>query len=1064
MTTIGAILLTAVAIVTNDWENPKINSINRLPARTYTVPLLMEKDAFTNAIEISSPYVMTLNGNWRFRWVGNPSLAIQNFWAVDFDDSKWDFIDVPSCVEMRCYGAPIYTNVLYPHSDTSNPSNPDFAKILDRFTKRHDFNPVSSYRRKFTIPQNWAGRKTILRFEGVGSAFYVWVNGNLVGYAEDSKLASEFDITKFISETSENTIAVRVYKWSDGSFLEDQDMFRYSGIFRDVSLWSCPKDGIWDFDVKTQLSSDYKNGYISVEGIEGKWEGSLYDAKGTKVAQFASDSASAMKEVKNVALWSAEKPNLYTLILKKGGDIRTKKIGFKEQKIVGEVFYINGLAIKLRGVNRHETNPDNGRTVTLEDMIKDIELMKRYNIDTVRTSHYPNHRLWYELCDRYGIYVVAEANVEGHEPGYGNKGLGRFREWDHTIVERNARHVKSFKNTVSITMWSLGNETGHGDGFRKAYAAVRNLDPISRPIHWEQGNKDADVDSSMYPSIAWLQERLTIFDEKPTDKPQKRIHPSLERAQHSPGKPYFMCEYAHAMGNAIGNLQEYWDIVYSRDGMLGGCIWDWIDQAIWKYTDEIDEKTGLRKRYLAFGGDFDDQPNLGPFCCNGIIGPLRNVTDKLIEVAHVYRSIFIEKDSTNNLYLINRYGFTSPAEFDCTWQCLVDGVVVKKGTFALPDVKPLQKAPLGFDVDVQLGLDKSVYEKSEVILNFITKTRKATPWAKKGWVVARNEIKLSDRVKKTFVADGDQEVVISEENNSVTVGCGRTTAIFSRKTGTISRLVMRGVQVFADPSKGVAAGPLLTCFRALVDNDKYMRNPDARMAKENFYHSGLSQLKYHPEPIEVISNGVKIVTLVQGSKSAGFIHEARWTFSKDGSIDIENNVKPFGTMPNSIPRLGLSMRLPRTLERMRYYGRGPWENYIDRCTGSFLGIWNSTVKDQYVDYVRPQDNGYKSDVRWAEFLDRSGAGVRFEADVPLFMQALHCTDQDLEWARHWSGEIRRNNPVEFKKDIFLKLDVRQTGLGGASCGPRPISKYLFNPNDNVSWTMRISPVARPVKK
>ena len=418
-----------------EWENLAVNSINRLPARTYSMPLADERAALTDALEPETPYKKSLNGVWKISWAGNPELRVRDFWRTDFDDSDWFTIDVPSCVELRGFGSPGYTNVNYPHAKK-------WPKILDRGTEKPDYNPVSSYRTTFTVPADWKGRDVILRFDGVYSAYYVWVNGQKVGYAEDSKLPSEFDVTAFLRD-GENLLAVEVYRWCDGSYLEDQDMFRYSGIFRDVTLWARPKDGIWDFTVKT-----FADGRISVDCPGASWK--LYDADFKEVAS----------PVMDVRLWSAEKPYLYTLVLKKGADIRMKRVGFKEQRIEGHTFLVNGKPVKFKGVNRHETNPENGRAITLDDMLADIRLMKKYNINTVRTSHYPNHHLWYDLCDRYGLYIVAEANVEGHEPGYGKEGLGLFPEWDHSIVERNARHATFYRNNACVTMWSLGNETG----------------------------------------------------------------------------------------------------------------------------------------------------------------------------------------------------------------------------------------------------------------------------------------------------------------------------------------------------------------------------------------------------------------------------------------------------------------------------------------------------------------------------------------------------------------------------------------------------------------------------
>ena len=546
---IGLAACGAFAAEVNDWENLEVNSINRLPARTYAMPLADEKAAFSDALEPVTPYSVSLNGDWKIKWVGDPARRPLDFWKTDFDDADWATIDVPSCVEMRGYGSPIYTNIRYPHKN-------EWPKILDRDSGTHDYNPVSSYRRTFVVPETWKDRKVILRFEGVGSAFYVWVNGKKVGYAEDSKLPSEFDITEFLNASSTNLLAVQVFKWCDGSYLEDQDMFRYSGIFRDVTLWSMPKDGIWDFKVSEKLkveSGKCKEASISIEGIDGEWVATLYDASRKPVATLNFKLSTFNFPLTSLPrLWSAEDPYLYTLVVKKGSDIRAKKVGFKEQKIVGNTFLVNGMPVKMKGVNRHETNPENGRTVSRGDMLKDITLFKQFNINTVRTCHYPDHRLWYDLCDRYGVYVIAEANVEGHEPGYGDKGLGRFKEWDHSIVERNERHAVFYRNNPSVTMWSMGNETGHGDCFRHAIAAVKKIDP-SRPVHWERGNKDADVDSTMYPSVEWVENRGKLGNEKPGATGMTEKYKTLE-AEHTAGKPFVMCEYAHAMGNAVGNL------------------------------------------------------------------------------------------------------------------------------------------------------------------------------------------------------------------------------------------------------------------------------------------------------------------------------------------------------------------------------------------------------------------------------------------------------------------------------------------------------------------------------
>ena len=1051
--------------VQNDWENLAVNSRHRMEAASYlrhvdlrytvTAPLSADCD------------ILSLNGDWKFKWVGDPARRPADFWKKGYDDSKWGVIDVPSCVEMRGYGVPHYTNIRYPHKNA-------WPKILDRASSLANYNPVSSYRRTFELPEIFKGREVILRFDGVYSAYYVWVNGEMAGYAEDSHLPSEFNVTKFVKE-GQNEIAVQVFRWCDGSYLEDQDMFRFSGIYRDVTLVSRPKSGIADFWTEQVFGNDYKDVDFTLNvktyGGAKKINATLaYDGKhvhtfGEVDADVSLGVAKLKARLKDVKLWSAEKPNLYTLTIQAGGDIVRRKIGFKEQKIVGNTFYINGKPVKLKGVNRHETNPENGRTVTREDMIKDITLMKRYNINTVRTSHYPDHHLWYDLCDEYGLYVIAEANVEAHEPGYGDKGLGRFKEWEHSIVERNIRHVKFYRNHPSVTIWSMGNETGHGDCFRKALAEVKKLDP-SRPTHWERGNKDADIDSSMYPAVEWLEKRGKLGDEKPGAAEIAEKYKTLV-SRHSAGKPYIMCEYAHAMGNAMGNLQEYWDVVYSYPSLIGGCVWDWVDQALWKNTGRIDEKTGLGERFLAYGGDFDEEPNDGPFCCNGIVDPLRNVTPKLIETGHVYRNLVVRKNANGKLELENRFGFTSADEFDGKWVLRTNGVESASGSFDVPAVAPLARAEF-----VIAGLDKALaalaegQKTSEAILEVSFTSKEAFAWAEKGWIVARNEVKFTGEyafLGKEEETNSKSKLNYIEEGDTLEVERGRTTAIFNKKTGALDHLILKGgVILLGDPVPGVMVGPRLTCARAFTDNDRWIaRGRSTKTSYEyGFFDSGLSQLAYHPEPLVVDGNRVKSVVDVTGAKGAGFRHECDYVFHEDGSITLENRVTPYGAMPAILPRLGLSMRLSRFFENIRWYGRGPHENYIDRAASSFLGVYDSTVAKQFVDYVRPQDNGYKTDVRWVTFTDRHGRGARFTASEPMFMQALHYDWEDLYFARHQNGQTRWRTPLKPRREIMLNLDIRQTGLGGASCGPGAMEKYKFDPNASVKWAIKIEPVRK----
>ena len=1148
---LGAAALAAPT--TNDWENLQVNSRNRLPARAYSMPLAHEAAALTDALDPETPFKKSLNGIWKISWAGNPDLRVKDFWKADFDDSNWFTIDVPSCVEMRGFGATGYTNVRYPHAwdpkrDIKAPT------IRDRDTDARDYNPVSSYRTTFTVPESWQGRDVILRFDGVYSAYYVWVNGQLVGYAEDSKLPSEFDITKYLkvetrggggerkdnvlsppsaSTSTLNTLAVEVYRWCDGSFVEDQDMLRYSGIFRDVTLWAKPKDGIWDFAVKpVALDAGYERWRLEVEAENGGktssvTEAKLYDAEKKLVGSFTltaapeavqptvADSArpgtsaptgtlagrgrrgrspvAGSLVLDGVHAWSAEKPYLYTLVLKRGDDIRMKKVGFKEQKIANGVFLVNGKPVKFKGVNRHETSPENGRTVSLDEMLKDITLFKRYNVNTVRTSHYPNHHLWYDLCDRYGIYVVAEANVEGHEPGYKENSLGLHPEWDHTIVERNERNAVFYRNNPSVTIWSMGNETGHGDCFRHAIAAVKKTDP-SRPVHWERGNADADVDSSMYPSVEWLEKRGQLGDLKPGSSA------TLESAAggtgyaisgHTAGKCYFLCEYAHAMGNAVGNFQEYWDVFYAHPSLSGGCIWEWVDHAVYKTVDRVDPKTGQQERFLAHGGDFDENPNDGNFCDDGIVTPTREVSAKLVEIAHVHRNLVVTRSEKagDNPYAVvfelwNRFLFTKADEFAASWELLEDGVATKRGAFETPAVAPLARCR--FTVPGLAEALAAAKPGAELFVNFAFTTKTATELVPQGWAVARDQValggawdfaKVGGAPRTSRPTDGADKVgasvparpqgtangvTIEPGETLVTVYAGPTKAVFCRKSGTLCELVMNERTILRDPAPGVAAGPLLTCVRAFTDNDVWMRRGGGwadNFKRGSVFSRGLTQLRYHPRPIAVHDGTVVVTTEVTGRKSAGFTHEAVWSFAADGAVTVENVVTPHGTMPPAVPRLGLSLQLDPALESVEYYGRGPRENYVDRKTASFLGLWKSPVDGLAENYLRPQDNGCRSDVRWVALTAKDGVGVKFAASEPLFVTASHYGWEDLDFARQRNGQQRfRATPVP-RQEVMLNLDVRQVGLGGNSCGPEPMKKYLF-PIEKTAWTLRMEPVVR----
>ena len=1014
-----------------EWENECVTEINRLPARTDGFPLARVEDALTIG-EPQTPWVKSLDGRWKFCWNGSPKLRPLDFFKVDFDDSDWLEIDVPSCVEMKGFGSPGYVNIIYPHKNEP-PSIGDA------------YNPVSSYRTTFTVPPEWKGRRVILRFNGVYSAYYVWVNGRKVGYAEDSCLPSEFDITEYLNSPATNdhlptanSLAVEVYRWSDGSYLEDQDFIRFSGIYRGVSIWAEPKNPIRDYFVTTDVADDLSSAVVQVKvDCAAPVAATLYDADKKPVAQCNSQLSTLNFQLSTPHLWSAEAPYLYTLVLTAGDDIRACKVGVKSVRLASNgAILINGKSIKFKGVNRHDASPVNGRAVTRDEMEEDVRLMKRGNFDTLRTSHYPNDPYMYDLCDRMGLYVQCEANVESHGSYYGVKSLAYPPSWAKAQIERCTRMVAFFKNHPSIYLWSLGNEAGTGHNFELAHRAMLALDDTRLYMN-RNDNENFQIHGHGYLTFAEM-ERLAKWC------------------------PFHMSEYAHCMGNALGNFREYWDVFRAHPALSGGCVWDWYDQTVRIATDRIGPD-GRRVAYWAYGADWDERPNDANFCVNGIIGPERKPSPKLMEAAHVQQDIEVvcADAAKGEATLVNRAAFTFADAYDGEWAFFEDGKRKDGGVLAVPHIAPQSSGVL--------VLPQPTQKSGEAVERFYRvafKLKTDTPWAVKGWEVAHDQLpygrNVGDDASGISRRDVDTQgngVEYAERDGEISVSAGPTKATFSRTTGSLSLLVMNGKTILKD-EQGICRGPRLTCRRAFTDNDTGVR--------KRFIASGLTQLRHHAHPPKVsrLEDGVVEIRCrvdVTGSKSAAFYHDTRWLFRADGRVTVENVSTPRGDMP-PLPRLGLSMILDGALEQVRYYGRGPWENYIDRCSASDIAYWETTVTDMYVEYARPQDNGYRTDVRWAAFLDKDGDGVLCKGSVPLCVQALHYSVDELDLQRHrgagtWSDESKERfyAPMFPRREIMLNLDLRQRGLGNGSCGPSTLECYSF-PNKREEWSVTFVPV------
>jgi beta-galactosidase len=1027
-----------------DWENPAIVGRNKEAAHATLLPYADQASARIGT-RSASPFHLSLNGAWKFNWVGKPADRPVDFYKPEYDVSRWRTIEVPSVWELQGYGIPIYTNIRYPFE-----AKPPYIP--------HDYNPVGSYRTEFEVPAAWRGRQTFVHFGGVYSAFYLWVNGQMVGYSEDSKTPAEFDLTRYLREGT-NVLAAEVYRWSDGSYLEDQDMFRFSGIFRDVYLYSAPPVHIRDFRVRTDLDAQYRDATLAVQtkvrnldtrpagprtiellllDADGKPAGTvpLAVARLKEVAPGGEGTVETSVVVRNPRKWSAEDPSLYTLLLTlkdRAGrvtEVTRAAIGFREVELKDAQLYVNGAAIKVKGVNRHEHDPDTGRAVTEARMVQDIELMKRFNINTVRTAHYPNDEKWYDLCDRYGIYLVDEANVESHGMGYSmEKSLGNNPAWEIAHVDRTVRMVERDKNHPSIIMWSLGNEAGPGHNFEVTSKVTRELDP-TRPVHYERYNQVADVDSTMYPSVEDLE----------------------KEGRKASAKPFFVCEYAHAMGNAVGNLQDYWDVFEANPRLIGGCIWDWVDQGLRKYTDEQPGPDGRRRWFYAYGADFDDQPNDGNFVCNGLVPPDRQVTPKLLEVKKVYQNVAIRPDdlAAGSIVVYNKHVFTNLAAFDAKWTLSEDGKTIQEG--ALP---PIDLAP-GASTPVKVPFTAPEQKSgAEYFLRVSLHLKEDALYAKKGHEVAWQQMQVPypPAARKVMAAELAGDLTVVDGERFVTISGKSFKVAFDRQTGTIDTLAYTNTPIISSVADNVA-GPLLNVFRALTDNDDgWMRRP--------FYESGLSQLAHRVLAFQVNQVNarqaqVMVVTDARGFKGNGFLHTATYSVSGDGSIGVENRIEPVGTLP-PLPKLGVQMTLSGALDNFRWLGRGPSESYPDRKTSADIGLYGGKVAEQWVEYVRPQENGNKEEVRWAALLDLRETGLLMVGDGPLSVTVSHFTAADVDLARHRPREPKRFKRLVPRKDVIVSLDHQQMGLGGASCGPPTMGKYRCTLAKPITWRFSLRP-------
>ena len=1009
----------------NDWENPQLVAVNRLPLHASGMPYADEATALLRD-PARSRCAQYLDGGWQFHLAPNPDTLPNGFFEETYNASGWDTIEVPGNWTLQGYDKPIYCNVKMPIPNTP-PHVPQ------------DDNPTGLYRRQFDLPEHWQGRRVILRFGGVESFFYVWVNGHKVGFSKDSRLPAEFDITNYVHPGT-NILVTEVIRWSDGSFLEDQDHWRMAGMYRSVWLYSLPEYFLSDVFAQPALDDSYQQGSLKVVA---RLAGDIHQARGCRVEMqlfdherkpvfdkyiaqefqprdSKPDRVTLEHAMESPRKWSHETPNLYTLVLRlcdpNGQPIQyySHRIGFRKVEIKDRKMLINGQPVYIRGVNRHEHEELRGKAVTMESMLADIRLMKQYNINAVRTSHYPNDERWYDLCDEYGLYIWDEANIETHSL-YDR--LCHEAEWRTAFLERGARMVERDKNHPSIVVWSLGNESGYGVNHDMLAGWIRGYDP-SRLVHyegaiapdWNKGHLASDLVCPMYPSI----DRIVDFALRADDP-----------------RPLIMCEYAHAMGNSVGNLKEYWEAIQSHDGLQGGFIWDWVDQGLLK-TDEH----GCR--YWAYGGDFGDSINDMNFCINGLIFPDRAVHPALLEVRKLFQPVQVRALDLQNgwIEIKNHYDFSTLAHLRGIWELMCDGEVIQSGQLSILKTRP------GFSEMLQILFSQPHLDRpGEYWLMLRFTLADDTSWAQAGHEVAWEQFKLpiaSHPVRPSF-DPAWPDLTVDESNERISITGENLALEFDRSNGMLTRFDWRKTNFLHH-------GPRLNVWRAATDNDGFKWNlTDPNKLLYRWIQAGLNRLQHRLDSFAVKQpkSGLVCIRTRLTSQAeevdAGFDQQITYTLHGTSALGIDLHVRCFGELP-PLPRLGLTMSLPEGFETFTWLGRGPEESYSDRKAGVPVGLYHSTVNEQFVPYILPQEHGNKTDVRWVALSNAEGVGLLVMSEPLMEVSARHFTDDDLFQAMH-------TNELTPRPEVILNLDAAQCGLGGASCGPGTLEKYLVWPGE-----------------
>lgn len=1047
-------LVSFVSFAQNDWENPEVFQVGTEPSRaTYWRGGCLENQDWN----------MLLNGTWKFKYVHETADRPTDFYVDGFDCTSWDDIQVPGPWELQGFGKPIYTNIKYPFE-----KNPPFIKGLF-----DNGSPVGSYVRTFTLPQEWMNDKIYIKFGGVSSAYYLWINGQKVGYAQDSFLPSEFDITPYV-KAGENTVALQVFRWSDGSYIEDQDGWRLSGIMRDVYVHRAPKSHIRDFYVYSDLDKEYKDADLNVEiDLDGDVAGmsvevALFDGK-KKVAQFAGPvnglQCALSTKVLSPKKWTAETPNLYKVVMKlkdAGGKVVDElscNTGFRKIEIDGRRFLLNGQAVKMRGVNRVEHDPFTGKYVTKERVLEEVLLMKKNNINTIRVAHMPAVEWLCEYCDYYGIMVIDEANVESHGMGYTPESMSHDPKWEAAHVARITRLIERDKNHPCVLQWSLGNETDNGVNIAAMYLAAKKLDP-TRPVHYHFANEPLCCDvlgggltkknqyalSGRYASVPELQSVLKSNDHR----------------------PYLLNEFAHSMGNAMGSLKDYFDVFESSEVFAGGTVWDWVDQGIARSVENQNvygmmipesERAAVNEKclrpdggyYWAYGGDFGDKPTDKNFCCNGVVQPGLGVNSKLVEMCKVFQEVeFYESDlAAGKIEVFNKFYYKDLSEYEFRWTLLENGVKVKSGKIGKFNLGPRERGT------IQLPVDKwKMDEYKEYVVVLSAHTKDAKSWCEKGHRIAWEQFILNDWPfdQVMVVATGDAPS-LTETVDAYIITAGENEINFSKSKGTIETIVKNGKVLMQE-------GPRLDFWRAPIDNDGTglkARYVDGKMQVDGqggrltkwWDREGYPYMKKEVQEVSYTCEGgiltIKVKSVMKSKKpDNGFNVNEMFSIDDSGCIWLRCDIEPFGNLVE-VARVGYEMIIPKQFDLFEWYGRGPLDAYVDRKDGACFGLYSGTVDEQFVNYIFPQENGNKYDVRWMSLTDKSGNGMKVSGFQPIEVNVRHYTTMELAEALH---------PYDLKMidGTVLHVNYKMGPLGNESCGPRPLEEYILYPKP---WSFAI---------